>query len=555
MKKLFLILVSIAFLSITSYADGKKDVNSKINEVTVFLQGAQVSRTASVSIPAGTTDLVFNGVSPYLNTNSVKAGGTGNFIIMGVRYNTEYVPPGTKKKNPVPISVQRKIKQISDSLIELNFDIEELTFKQNAWTKEKNILEQNLLVQDKIDSLPLFMGAIEFYRIKIQEINEGLMIVKRKLYYANALKTKLSTRLNEFNTYKYNYESENAIPAKSLYQVVVTVSATYATTGTISIDYFVNNANWAPSYDIRANNSTSPINLIYKAHIVQNTGEDWDNAKLTLSTMNPNQSNTKPILNTWYLRYYVQNYVRDNHAKKSNMAMGVTATAEKEDDMYLESDAPSQIAAAYTQQVTNMANVEFEIDLKYSIPSDGKSHMVSIMKEDISSTYKHYVVPKMDQEAFLVARMSGWEDLNLLPGNANVYFMNTFVGSTYIDPNTIEDTLDVVLGRDQSIAVSRKKLKDKEKNTVIGQNREKTITIEVTIRNKKNEEVNITVEDQVPVSAEEGIKVTFDPNTVVGASYNEDTGALTWDLTMKPRETKTLQFTYKIKYPKDKRIQ
>jgi hypothetical protein len=127
------------------------------------------------------------------------------------------------------------------------------------------------------------------------------------------------------------------------------------------------------------------------------------------------------------------------------MAMGVTATSESNEDMYLESDMPSQLTAAYTQQVTNMANVEFEIDLKYSIPSDGKSHMVSIMEEDISSTYKHYVVPKMDQEAFLVARMSGWEDLNLLPGSANVYFMNTFVGSTYIDPNTIEDTLNVPL--------------------------------------------------------------------------------------------------------------
>jgi uncharacterized protein (TIGR02231 family) len=555
MKKLFIILMSITLISFSAYADGEKDVNSKINEVTVFLQGAQVTRTANVSIPAGTTDLVFDGVSPYLNTNSIKAGGTGNFIVMDVRYNTEYVPPGTKNKNVIPASLKYKIKGISDSLIELNFDIEELTFKQNAWTKEKNILEQNLLVQDKIDSLPLFMAAIEFYRIKIQEINEGLMVVKKKLYYANLLKTKLNTRLNELNTYKYNLESENVIPAKSLYQVIVTVSATYATTGTVNINYFVNNANWAPSYDIRANNSTSPINLIYKANIVQNTGEDWDNAKLTLSTMNPNQSNTKPILSIWYLRYYVQTQVvTATNLSQSNMVMDVSAKRSSSES-YATYDAPTQLAAAYTQQVSNMANVEFEIDLIYSIPSDGKSHMVSIMEEDVSSIYKHYVVPKMDQEAFLVARMSGWEDLNLLPGSANVYFMNTFVGSTYIDPNTIEDTLDVVLGRDQSIAVSRKKLKDKEKNQVIGQNREKTITIEVTIRNKKNEEVNITVEDQVPVSAEEGIKVTFDPNTVVGASYNEDTGALTWDLTMKARETKTLQFTYKIKYPKDRRIQ
>jgi len=550
MKKIFLILVSIALISSSLFADDTKNVKSKINKVTVFLQGAQVSRTANVSIAAGTTDIIFNGVSPYLNTNSVKAGGIGSFIIMGVRYNTEYVPPGTKKENVVPVSIKHKIKQISDSLIELNFDIEDLTFKQNAWTKEKNILEQNLLVQDKIDSLPLFMGAIEFYRIKIQEINEGLMKVKRELYYANVLKTKLSSRLNELNVYKQNLESKNAIPEKYLYQVIVTVSSDYATTGTINIDYFVNNANWLPSYDIRANNSTSPINLIYKANISQNTGEDWSNAKLTLSTMNPNQSNTKPILNTWYLRYYVQNYIRNSKAKQSNMSM--PTSAERED---LSGSGATQSTYNYTQQITNMANVEFEIDLKYSIPSDGKSHMVSIMQEDISSTYQHFVVPKMDHEAFLVARMNGWEDLNLLAGNANVYFMNTFVGTTYIDPNTIEDTLDVVLGRDQGISVTRKKLKDKEKTNITGIHKEKTITIEITIRNKKNETVNITVEDQIPVSAEEDIKVSFDKNSITGASYDETTGALTWNLKIKPRETKTLTFTYKIKYPKNKVIQ
>jgi uncharacterized protein (TIGR02231 family) len=357
------------------------------------------------------------------------------------------------------------------------------------------------------------------------------------------------------NTYKSNLESENVVAAKSLYQIIVTVSAKYATTATVNIDYFVNNASWYASYDLRAENGTSPMNITYKAHITQNTGEDWENINLTLSTMNPNLSNAKPILNTWYLRYYVNQVMRSSgNAPQSNIAMSVTDNKVSKESME-RGDQLTQVSSAYTQQVNNMANVEFNIDLKYTIPSDGKAHQVAIMEEKVASTYEHYVVPKVSQEAYLTALVSGWEDLSLLAGNANIYFMNTYVGATYIDPNTIEDTLNLTLGRDKSIAVSREKVKDEVDTKIIGQNKEKTITMKITIRNKKNEAVKITVEDQIPVSGEEDIKVDFDENKFDGSLYDKDTGKLEWEVELKARETKTIEFTYKIKYPKNKKIQ
>ncbi len=552
MKKILLSILSLCLISSSSFAYDKQEVKSKITEATVFLQGAQISRTANATIPAGTSELVFNGVSPHLNTNSIKAGGTGNIIIMGVRFNNEYVPPGTKKEDAVPKAIKQKIKQINDSLVDINFLIENLNYKQSAWNKEKNMLENNQAMHT--DSLPMFMSAMEFYRLKIHEINEGLMDAKRKLYHANMQKTKLNSRLQELNTYKSNLESENLVAAKSLYQIIVTVSAKYATTAKVNIDYFVNNASWYASYDLRAENSTSPMNITYKAHITQNTGEDWENINLTLSTMNPNLSNAKPILNTWYLRYYInQVMVATGIVSQSNMDMPVSES--REEDQIMKRNQASQLSSAYTQQVNNMANVEFNIDLKYTIPSDGKAHQVAIMEEEVASTYEHYVVPKVSQEAYLTALVSGWEDLNLLAGNANIYFMNTYVGATYIDPNTIEDTLNLTLGRDKSIAVSREKVKDELDTKIIGQNKEKTISIKITIRNKKNEAVKITVEDQIPVSGEEDIKVDFDENKFDGSLYDKDTGKLEWEVELKARETKTIEFTYKIKYPKNKKIQ
>jgi uncharacterized protein (TIGR02231 family) len=217
-------------------------------------------------------------------------------------------------------------------------------------------------------------------------------------------------------------------------------------------------------------------------------------------------------------------------------------------------NVPSQISSAYTKQVTNMTNVEFKIDLKYSIPSDSKSHQVIVMESDIASEFEHFAVPKLSTDAFLISRMSGWEELNLLPGQANIYFLNTFIGSTYIDPNTIEDTLNISLGRDPGIAISRKKLKDKESTEIIGNDRVKKITIELTVRNKKNQAVSMTVEDQVPISGEEGIKVFFNPEEIEGETYYKNSGKLSWDIKLGAKETKKIKFSYKIKYPKNKKL-
>lgn len=481
---------------------------------------------------------------------------------METQFYTKHIPPGNKKENAIPASIERRILEISDSLTELTFEVENLTLKQKAWAMEKNMLEKNKLMQgqSKTDSLQLFMMAMDFYRLKIHDINKSIMEVKKELFYVNKLKANLQRRLNELNNYKRRLLSENVIPAKYVYQIIVSVSAKNSCWGTVDVNYFVNNARWTPSYDLRADNTKSPVNLTYKANIMQNTGEDWDNVAITLSTMNPNRSSIKPNLLPWKLRYYVQRIVQSKR-KGETLCLSNTLMPTSDNMSAKEMEVnkafkavPSQISSDYTKQVTNMTNVEFKIDLKYSIPTDSKSHQVVVMESDIASTFKHFAVPKLSTDAFLISRMSGWEELNLLPGPANIYFLNTFIGATYIDPNTIEDTLNISMGQDPGIAISRKKLKDSESTQVIGNDKVKTITIEVTIRNKKNEAVSMTVEDQVPISGEDGIKVLFDPDEVEGEDYSKNTGKLSWEIKLAPKETKKIKFSYTIKYPKDKTL-
>jgi uncharacterized protein (TIGR02231 family) len=549
-------------------ADEPKKVNSKIDKVTVFLQGAQVERSASVSLPAGTTDIIFEGVSPNLNTGSLQAGGKGSFVILSVRYNTEYTAPGVKKENAVPESLLRKIEQTQDSLTVIDFEIEGVNYKLSAWTLEKTMLERNKLItgEGKTDSLALFMQAMEFYRKKIHEINQNIVEVKIEQKSINKRRAEIAARLNEMVNYKYRLEQENVTQASYSYQVVVTVNTKAPTNGTISINYLVNNASWSPAYELRAENSTSPVNLVYKAYITQNTGEDWKDVHLVLSTLNPQRSNLKPTLQPWILRYFQpMNY--SNAQMYSNMVQGVAVATDnlresvnEDEGLTIEKKmkAPmpaAQKASEYVVQNINFSNVEFDIELPYTIKADGKAQQVTVLEDKIPSQFKHYTVPKIEQEAFLMARLTGWEKLNLLPGMANVYFQNTIIGNTQINPNVIQDTMNISLGRDQGISITRKKIKDKEVTKTLSNNTEREIIIEVTVKNKKDEKVEIQVEDQIPITGEEEVKVKFQKEDFAGAEINEQTGAINWNLTLAPRESKTLTFSYIISFPKDKTLQ
>ncbi|HCM77383.1 MAG TPA: mucoidy inhibitor-like protein, partial [Cytophagales bacterium] len=171
---------------------------------------------------------------------------------------------------------------------------------------------------------------------------------------------------------------------------------------------------------------------------------------------------------------------------------------------------------------------------------------------EIKAMYAYSVVPKLEGDAFLIAKATGWEGLSLLPGEANLFFEGTFVGKTFIDPNSIKDTLAISLGRDKRIVVKREELKDLTSKKLIGTNQKEERSWEISVRNSKTEAITISVEDQLPVSKNKDIEVTA-LNTG-GAKFDPVSGKLTWQLVIQPNETKKVTYRYEVKYPKDKQI-
>ena len=558
MKKISIIMLLLACKYLV-IAQSPKDLKSSVKEVTIFSNGAQIIRSATINLQPGVSELVFNGISPYTNVSSIQPSGKGNFVILDSRHNIEYPEPTDNPEILIPAALQRKIEATLDTLNDINYDYDVIKDRKDLYIKQKDMLTNNPLMRGggKSDSLPILKDAMEFYNAKMNSINAELQRIKREENKVILKKTQLQTRYNELLAYKERIISEKTKSTDPIYQVIVTVSAKESVTGSLSISYNCTNAGWTPAYDIRVNDINAPVELTFKANVYQNTGEDWSNVKLKLSTNNPNKSNIKPYLATWYLNYYMPVNVYS-----SNISMGsapASASREEKTSVILDEDVnyklpAAQLASNFTTQTQNLTAMEYSIDIPYSIPSDGKYHLVNIQNHDnISTAYNYFAAPKIDKDAFLIAKLSGWEDLNLIPAKANFYFEGAYIGETTIDPNIIADTLELSLGRDKGIAIQRKKLKDKEKEQIIGNSRSKTICMEVTVRNNKNSVIDISIEDQIPISNDKDIKVSFDSENFTG-NYNENTGMLSWKLKLKPKENKVVNFTYTIKYDKDRNL-
>lgn len=202
------------------------------------------------------------------------------------------------------------------------------------------------------------------------------------------------------------------------------------------------------------------------------------------------------------------------------------------------------------EQVQKQTTVDFEIQMPYSIKSDNKSYAVDISSNQLPAEYQYYSVPKINKSAFLLANISDWEKYNLLEGVANIFFEETFVGKSLLDVRFAKDTLQISLGIDKNIQVEREKITDFKSKNFFGSKKEELRNWKISIKNNKNQAINMLVFDQVPVSTNEEIKV--DLMTISNAIQNSETGELKWFFKLNPKETKTFELKYVVKYSKNK---
>lgn len=205
-----------------------------------------------------------------------------------------------------------------------------------------------------------------------------------------------------------------------------------------------------------------------------------------------------------------------------------------------------------TTQVENQTTVNFEIKIPYSIKSDNKNYTVDMKIYDLPAFYTYYSVPKIDKDAFLIAHITDWEKYNLLEGESNVFFENTYVGKTLMNLRNASDTLEISLGRDKKVSINREQVKNFSSKQFIGSKKEESRAWKTTVRNNKSQEINMVIVDQTPVSTNADIEVNTQNTT--GAKHEIETGEIKWEFRLKPNEKKELNLKYTVKFPKNRSL-
>jgi uncharacterized protein (TIGR02231 family) len=389
------------------------------------------------------------------------------------------------------------------------------------------------------------MKMVDYYKAKHAELSNNINTLYEKENKLNETLQRLNNKL-EIDTSK----EEKSSSGKLIVQVMSEVAGNVP----LEISYLSSAATWNPFYDLRVENVKDPINMLYKAQVIQNTGIDWKKVKLTLSSGNPNQNNQAPLLSSWFLCYGENeniSYGREQMMDKRNQIQSSRKNKEASIGMLVEYAPAAMLKKSISQYTTvaeNQLNVSFDIDIHYGILSNGKVHSVALKDIKLPASYKYYAVPKVEKEAFLLAEIADYSKYNLLPGEANIIFEGMYVGKTTINPSQTADTLNLSMGRDKKVSIKREKVVDKSGTKFLSSKKEQTFTFDITVRNNKKENIDLLLKDQYPLSTDTAIEIELLQSD--GAKVNTETGILTWQLQLKPSETKKIR----ISYPKDQII-
>ncbi len=538
MKKLLIISGLILSYAAYSNAQVSRDIKAEINHITVFPDRAQIEHEAQISLPAGKTILKLSELSPYIDAQSVQVKGFGEFTILSVNHQNNYL----ENLEDAP-----ELKNIRSQIEALQIKVEDEKAAISILKEKEAFLVANraILVKETTLTPEQIRSIIDLYTANMDQVT---MTTLKKTRLIKEYEKQIEALQQQVN----NKMSRQQLPSG---EISVTVSSDKQLTGKLLFSYVAGNAGWYPSYDIRVQDIKNPVTIFYKANVYQNSGVAWKDVRLSFSNATPWISGNIPVLYPWFIDYYtpvlraLSGRVAGVSINNAPMrAESMDASKEKKAEEFFQEEA----VPVMVEKQIGTTTITFDVNIPNTIPSDGKIQTIEIQRLTAPADYKYVTLPKLSTLAYLTANVADWSKLSLQNGEATLYFENSFVSKSNLNVNQLTDTLLLSLGNDNSILVKREKRTDFTSKKVIGTNKTETFSFLTTIRNNKTAPVKITLDDQIPVSSNSGISV--DPVELSGGRHNIQTGEIKWDLELKPQETKQVVLTYSVKYPKDKSV-
>ena len=524
------ILIFLLSLSLFKSQEIKKEIDVK--QATVFLQGAKVFGSTNVNLQKGRNTVKIINLPNDLDENTYKINLEKNTTLLSITPQSNYLKndelsDGEKKLDDEKKKLQRQVNLLNIQIKNLN--------------GEQNIINDNLKVSTNDKSTPQeqLIKLTEFYRKRMLEIDNQVFLLSEQKTTLDESIAKIDRQFAEEQTHKNQNKKE----------LILEILAENEMNLNLGISYIVANAGWVPSYDLRALSTKKPLEVVYKGKIYQKTGQNWNNVKLFVSTYRPSYNQDRPILLPLYVaEYTAHNYddVKIGYSSKAKADLTNSYQMRAE-----QTAATSQIPVATVSD--NQLNVLYELKFNQTIISQKKEQYVILDKKGVDATYKYHTVPKMNNQVFLMAFVKNWQNLNLISGEANIYFEDNYIGKTNITSNYVKDEFPISLGVDERIVVKRIKLEDKTSQKTLNSNKWETESYEITVRNNTKENIELEILDQLPLS--ENSKITVKSLEIGNGIYDEKTGSILWNRKISSGTSDKINFSYEVKYPKDMQIQ
>lgn len=550
------LLIPVAIVcSITANAQKPVFTQAQLQSARVYNNAAELKHKTTAQIPNGTSEIVITNVANYLNESTVQIGVPKHVTVMSVQFTNAYVEEYDNNQDS-PL-----IKPVKEEIKKKQAELKTLQNQLIAERKSVELLDKNQSMSNAQNfSVAELTKLLDFYKTKRAELSNSI----------NKLELQETSLREEINVLEGKLTfSETTSDKTSQGKLVVNVMSNQAGTIPLEISYLTNQATWQPSYEMRIDKINEPINMLYKAQVQQDTGVDWKNVKLSLTSGPANQNTFAPVLNPWFVDYYnpvaydKEVSVRSERSVRSksiegrpNASMIQTLQGQVPGLSISSGEGQPGVEVStmdeYTQINENQLNITFDIDIPYTILSNGKQHSVALKDTQLPATYSYISTPKLDNSAYLIAKVKNYGDYNILPGEANVIFEEMYVGKTYVNANANEDDLRLSLGKDQNIVVSRTMINDKSGTKTLSSRKVQDFVYEISVRNNKKEAISLIVEDQIPVSSNADIEITLTDKA--NANVDAEKGKLNWELNIKPNESKKIRFGYQVKSAKDKNL-
>ena len=509
---------------------------SAITSVSLFLNGAEINQTETITLQKGQNEIRVEGLSPKLNIPSIQLSLGGGTVITSSQFITDYISAANKEKDNLTKELQKKQEELKQQ--------QSLQTTLNSSLKLLQVGVEASISSEKVTTTTIDANLL-YYQNKTASIQQQLMQVEKTIEDTNQAIQRLKKQISEQST-----KGQNRCGV-----LLLSISSPKAQKQELKIKYFTSAAGWSMQYDVNIDKIGQPIQLVKKAYITQTTGIDWSKVQLTLSTATPSTNNQVPELSPWLLR--LQETAPKPTRRSANVAM-MAKTAEPMADMamvYAEEDVEYATAASVITATQQDLSLEYRIDVPYDVQGNGKEQVIALGEEQLENIdFVYQVVPKYNMDVFLVAEIRNWSKLNLLDGLASVHYNGTFFGQTYLSAASTEDKIQLTLGSDPAVQVKREQVKEYTANKTLGSNKEQTYAYQTTVKNTKSEAVMVIVKDQYPVSANKEVRVTLSNKTTEGALNDTDKGFLTYELNLQPAATQKLYLEYSVKSPADKVI-